>query len=129
MSNYDKIKTAIDYEPVPSLAIQAKHPEDADGADPRKFLAYILGKRHAKGGGGTKNSVLAYQYEGHHTSGNDEKWRCFDVDSLVDVALIDFEMPDPPIDIPEPLDDDAVKRQNCVDIAGGRKVRQFPYEA
>jgi hypothetical protein len=129
MANYDKIKAAIDYESVPSLAIEAKHPDDADENEPRKFLAYILGKSRVKGGG-SRYSVLAYQYAGHNTSSDDaKKWRCFKVDELEDVELIDFEQPTPPVSIPDPLSADDVKRQNCVDIPGNRIVREADYEA
>jgi hypothetical protein len=129
MANYDKIKTAIEYLSVPSLAIQAKHPDDKDTDPPRTFLAYVLGKSHKKPSG-ERYSVLAYQYDGYKTSSDDaKKWRCFKVDELKAVSLIDFELPTPTLSIPDPLNADDLKRQNCVDIPGNRIVRPVIYEA
>ena len=123
-----EIKAAIEYVSVPSKAIQAKHPDDAAADDPRKFLAYVLGKSHTKPG--TRNSVLAYQYEGHNTSTEDaKKWRCFKVDELVSLSQITFAPVDPALTIPDPLTPADVARQNCVDIPGGRIVRLVKYQA
>ena len=127
MANYDEIKAAIEYVSVPSKAIEAKHPDDSGTDPPRKFLAYVLGKSHTKPG--TRNSVLAYQYEGHKTSPDDaKKWRCFKVDELKSVQQITFAPSDATLTIPPPLSGDDLKRQNCVDISGGRIERTVVYK-
>jgi hypothetical protein len=130
MSNYDKIKAVIEYTSYPSIAIQAKHPEDGDDDDARLFLPYLLGKSHKKPSG-EKYAVLVYQYAGYRTSSDDEKkWRCFKVDELEEVDQVVFELPEPPpiVSIPDPLTADQLKWQNCVDIPGGRIVRTAKYK-
>lgn len=129
-TNYQTIKDAINYLPYPSIAIEAKHPDDKATDAPRKFLAYVLGKNH-KNQSGDKYAVLAYQYAGHNTSkDNGKKWRCFQVEGLLSVTQIVFELPPPPpiITVPLPLSADELKWQNCVDIPGGRIERQAEYK-
>lgn len=126
MSNFTDIKIAIDDVTSPaSQAIQAYY----DGETTfRKFLAYVLGKSHTKGGGGPHECVLGYQYEGPHTSAEDaKKWRCFKVALLASLSRIDLVPPSSTLTIPPPLNADQVKWQNCVDIPGGRVVRAAVY--
>ena len=126
MSNFTDIKSAIDYDVagMPSKAVQAYY----DGETTfRKFLAYVLGKSHTKGGGPPHECVLGFQYEGPNTSGNDaEKWRCFKVGLFTSLSTIDLA-PTGSLSIPSPLGTDELKYQNCVDIPGGRIVRATPY--
>jgi len=129
MSNYDEIKAAIEDETtIPSWAIQGYY----DGeTNPRTFLAYVLGESHTKPG--KRLSVLGYQYAGPHTSTNDaRKWRCFKVDSFSSTpptALKKIKLNPPAgLTIPPPLTSDELKRQNCVDIPGGRIERKVIYK-
>src|SRR5262245_36651094 len=82
MTNYETIRSAIqDTTTVPSWAIQGHYVTDPSGSQ-RTFLAYVLGRSHAKGGG-QHDSVLGYQYAGPNTANDDaKKWRCFKVDSF-----------------------------------------------
>ena len=49
------------------------------------------------------------------------------MDEFQSLSPIVFALPDPSITIPDPLTPDEVKRQNCVDIPGGRIVRAADY--
>src|SRR5262245_47753751 len=127
MPNFDEIEAAIkDKTSNPSRALEGKYHGDSATDPTRKFLAYVLGKSHAKPG--VCNSVLAYQYAGFHTSQDDlKKWRCFKVDSFIgSVTQIPFNPP-AGLSIPDPLTTDQVNRQNCVDIPAGRIVRDAKY--
>jgi hypothetical protein len=130
MANYDEIKAAIENETaIPSQAIQAKYLGDLPTDLPRKFLAYVLGKSHVPPPGPPRDSVLGYQYEGAHTSSDDsKKWRCFKVDDLSALTQINFVPPTSTLNIPPPLTADQLKRQNCVDIPGGRIERKVIYQ-
>ena len=128
MTNYAEIEAAIkDKTSTPSRALEGKYQGDLATDPTRKFLAYVLGKSHAKPG--VRDSVLGYQYEGVHTSPEDsQKWRCFKVDSFGPLTQIPFNPPTG-LSIPDPLTPDEVNRQNCVDIPGGRTVRDAKYHA
>src|SRR5688572_14798519 len=82
-ADYNTIKAAIldpSPPPTPSQALEGMYAGDT-GSTPRRFLAYALGD--GRTGGSSVETVLGWQYDGHHTNSDPNKnWRCFKVSSF-----------------------------------------------
>ena len=81
-ADYNTIKAAIEDESLttPSQALEGMYTGDT-GSTPRRFLAYALGD--GRTGRSSVETVLGWQYAGHHTNSDPNKnWRCFKVSSF-----------------------------------------------